>query len=713
VVQQVINHGTALGDRTGESAFSAFTKVNANFVENYAAIAAINLRVGAVYTPYDFNARGDGLTDDTASLQTAIDTAAASPTGGVVRLPANSKFRIASNAIFLHGNVNVVGDSNDSSVLYVDTAAGALPNSNAIVFACGATAFGQPIASWSGQFYNLKFQTSSNASFQRCIWLLAAKKAGVRNCKFDFTVNGWIGTSSALGGTITSGPNANWATGASPSTDFQDFFFEDNFLDLNHNSSNSEGIGFGNVKGLYVQRNKVVGAGDDPIGIHICNKVWIEDNDCSSIDGRIYVENSQEVWIQRNRVTRIVDPVTGLWHAGSFIHATMTNSATNQNQASKNIYIKDNIAIIPADLDSGSNPCPTTAVIRANGVQDGLVIKDNIIQMDSDYAVAQDAIQIANLFVSGWTGPAGNSDFAASGKIRQRNVLIEGNRVTGIGAGTLGISQVNASSTVTGDFIGPMKVANNVADLYTWYSGDNVDFEFSNRARGGLAATFLSVAVPTFYKNKSFNFQFKGMTAGFVSAVPFGPLYSHGVDIVPVKFTGSPASGATNATLNAAWTYPTGAYTVTFSNNITAPPSDVESVTLTNGATTATWSGGLTATCASADAAASVSGLGIGGPFIAERAGRVIGVGIKSSASPGTNNRFRVGVYLNGTVISTLNFNAQSSANVQSYLFDNYNIASSFAAGDKIDLRLIFTVGSGAVPSPNMSGVLEMYYQYV
>jgi len=42
----------------------------------------------------------------------------------------------------------------------------------------------------------------------------------------------------------------------------------------------------------------------------------------------------------------------------------------------------------------------------------------------------------------------------------------------------------------------------------------------------------------------------------------------------------------------------------------------------------------------------------------------------------------------------------QSSANVQSYLVDNYNIASSFAAGDKIDLRLIFTVGSGAVAVP-------------
>lgn len=58
--------------------------------------------------------------------------------------------------------------------------------------------------------------------------------------------------------------------------------------------------------------------------------------------------------------------------------------------------------------------------------------------------------------------------------------------------------------------------------------------------------------------------------------------------VSPLIFaTGTIAAGATSATLTANWTGPTGVYFVTFSNG------EFRSVTLTNGATTATWSGGL------------------------------------------------------------------------------------------------------------------------
>lgn len=56
-----------------------------------------------------------------------------------------------------------------------------------------------------------------------------------------------------------------------------------------------------------------------------------------------------------------------------------------------------------------------------------------------------------------------------------------------------------------------------------------------------------------------------------------------------ITFTGAPASGATSATLNAVWPNATGEWRVDFSNG------DSRLVTLTNGATTATWSPGLSA----------------------------------------------------------------------------------------------------------------------
>jgi hypothetical protein len=65
---------------------------------------------------------------------------------------------------------------------------------------------------------------------------------------------------------------------------------------------------------------------------------------------------------------------------------------------------------------------------------------------------------------------------------------------------------------------------------------------------------------------------------------------------VPIGFTGAPAAAATSATLSAAWTGATGAYTVVFFETAGAA-CETRSVTLTNGATTATWAGGLGAAC--------------------------------------------------------------------------------------------------------------------
>ena len=60
-----------------------------------------------------------------------------------------------------------------------------------------------------------------------------------------------------------------------------------------------------------------------------------------------------------------------------------------------------------------------------------------------------------------------------------------------------------------------------------------------------------------------------------------------GTTLRSITFTGAPAGGATSATLTANWPMPTGVYAVQFSDN------EVRLVTLTNGATTATWVIGL------------------------------------------------------------------------------------------------------------------------
>lgn len=61
------------------------------------------------------------------------------------------------------------------------------------------------------------------------------------------------------------------------------------------------------------------------------------------------------------------------------------------------------------------------------------------------------------------------------------------------------------------------------------------------------------------------------------------------VNVKPVTFTGALSMGDVSGTLTGNWAYKTGVYSVYFSN------TDRRDVTLTNGATTATWSGGLSA----------------------------------------------------------------------------------------------------------------------
>lgn len=85
MARQVINTGSALGDRTGDNGRVAFTKVNENFEELFlggfhpqtsAEISAGVTPTSYQYEPGDvrrYGAVGDGVADDTAAIQQALD----------------------------------------------------------------------------------------------------------------------------------------------------------------------------------------------------------------------------------------------------------------------------------------------------------------------------------------------------------------------------------------------------------------------------------------------------------------------------------------------------------------------------------------------------------------------------------------------------------------------------------------------------------------
>ncbi|MDR3503102.1 MAG: hypothetical protein P4L79_11050 [Legionella sp.] len=130
--------------------------------------------------------------------------------------------------------------------------------------------------------------------------------------------------------------------------------------------------------------------------------------------------------------------------------------------------------------------------------------------------------------------------------------------------------------------------------------GINTQMTFTGALVAATSATLTAVwpyptgIYPAYFSNNTNQFALLTQNSTAVSwttavtataTVDFGSINSSNV---VVQFTAGLAA-ATSATLGTSWAYPTGVYTVKFEDGST------RSVTLTNGATTATWSGAVTA----------------------------------------------------------------------------------------------------------------------
>lgn len=129
-----------------------------------------------------------------------------------------------------------------------------------------------------------------------------------------------------------------------------------------------------------------------------------------------------------------------------------------------------------------------------------------------------------------------------------------------------------------------------------------------------------------------------------------------------VTFTGGISSGATSATLSVPWAYATGAWNVLFSDG------ENRAVTLTNGLTTATWSGGLSNNVTANASGVSPNALGIVGTgrvifnvsdvhfeglnegFILSTAACVVGSSIQTDGNATVTEVFHCGASWTGTI---------------------------------------------------------------
>lgn len=130
-------------------------------------------------------------------------------------------------------------------------------------------------------------------------------------------------------------------------------------------------------------------------------------------------------------------------------------------------------------------------------------------------------------------------------------------------------------------------------------------------------------------------------TTGSVVSVPY-----------TTTFTAIVADGATSATLSGAWGLPTGVYSVTFSND------EIRSVTLTNGATTATWDDALTSAATADITVNSETGgsivTGTGTTWTLDMVGRYMMTTNTTAANGGDGFWYEIGEFYDSTHVALL-----------------------------------------------------------
>lgn len=404
--------------------------------------AAFGLGRGYI-TPVRFGGVGDGVANDTTAIRDAF--AYCSENNTVLALPYGKSYRI-TGPLYLWGGGSVFGPG---ELVFDDP-------SEAYLIAVGLSTKLVSAVKWTGEVAFVKFRVTNGidgtgGSTGRIFFFFRTEGAKLHDCYFD--VGPWAYSATS------SGNNANWLAGEGNYIRSTISVYN-NRIDATSQELGSEGYGFGQFDGIELYNNRAFGVGDDPVGIHYCTNVVVRDNYLSSVDGRIYVSQSQGVEIYRNLHERIGSRSDGTFHEGiALIYVGFELYANPvQKAAPEDIHIHDNVLRYrPGAIDAGS--AIYLYATRATIVEDNTVITDA-----SGVTAAACLLLPAALTGTSWVDPSGLDPVD---KARVYETTIRRNRA--IGAYPRGMLMTGAGA----DFIGPVSITDNFAASFTYY-GDNV-----------------------------------------------------------------------------------------------------------------------------------------------------------------------------------------------------------------------------------------------
>lgn len=439
----------------------------------FGAVAVVMLSVltcgATTLNVRDFGVVGNGTIDDSEDFQEALD--AASNQSATLLIPANCAIRTTKN-LFISGTCNIIG-AGETSVIICDADLGSHLG-RLYWMSVGITKHRNNSGmqkTFSGSISDICIKATSNAKFNRALFIFNTSHFVLSNVHFDFSE----GTSTAsyiFFGATSSGFNNNWAP--SGQQYLQNISILNNKISAAHNTTDSEGFGVCLATNVVIADNTIYGVGDDPIGCHTITGLEISNNKCYSIDGRILVTNSTDVDILGNYCERVCSP-NGTWHGGGAM-IMVSLEGDNSFPAPTDIHIGNNVIFIPEQVPS------YTYGIRIRGGRDVTIIS-NLLVMDSSGGGGGIRIE-ADTSYGNWVDPTGvDADHIA----RPRNIAVARNGCDGLYPGPV------EQSGATGTLPGPFSVKGNMAGGYFWYTA-GPQVESTNLVSSGNYANF---KVPT------------------------------------------------------------------------------------------------------------------------------------------------------------------------------------------------------------------------
>ena len=418
----------------------------------------------------------DNATNDRVALQAAFNTARDEHCG--IWIPPNVKlyleFDNTNHCIFITGDVNLVGGDKFSCGFRVHCTENLVSNTTAginaghdPIFCWGIPSKGAAVSKVRGRVQGIgTWITTTTGRFERMNHIYGATDFTVEDCYADFTAKTWPQADGdhtfgyQAGTWFSSNVQPTWATGQTQDRNIQ-FIRNVGFASAEY--QNGESVGITRCKGLRYIRNYFYGFADD-LSAHECVDVLMLGNHYEAVTGRLYFDNCQHVKIVDNYITSIQKPSGGfVGPARTYITGNMAvqYAAITYDPPNYDVVVHGNTVEIPS-----GGYC--TSAVQMYGVQDGLTITDNHFYMSGSPAAQAAAIGISTLYRAGWTGPAGNPDYAAGGAVKLRSVTVRGNQCIGAGWGATdgNLSVVAYPGGASSDIIGPVDIDGNIAGAY-------------------------------------------------------------------------------------------------------------------------------------------------------------------------------------------------------------------------------------------------------